>query len=190
MKSTIITIAGALGSGKSSTAKLVAQTLGYQHFSSGDLFRAIAAERGVSIEEINHVAELEKEIDLAVDERLRNMAQEEKLVIDSRTAFHWIPTSFKVYLALEPHAAAQRIFNHITKEGRMSQEATSVEAVFAATKDRQASEKKRYSNLYQLDVEDMSPFDTVIDTGPVPLQGVADTVVEQYTAWLKEAAAQ
>ena len=184
MKSKIITIAGALGSGKSSTAKLVAQALGYRHFSSGDLFRQIAAERSVSIEEINHVAELEKEIDHAVDEKLRGLVNENNLVIDSRTAFHWIPSSFKVYLDLEPHAAAERIFNHIKKEGRVSQEASSVEQILAATKDRQASEKKRYWNLYRLDVENLSPFDAVIDTGPIPLQGVADLVVEKYKGWL------
>lgn len=186
MKSRIITIAGALGSGKSSTAKLVAQELGYRHFSSGDLFRAIAAERGVSIEEINHVAELEKDIDLAVDERLREMSKDNDLVIDSRMAFHWMPNSFRVYLGLEPHKAAERIFNHIQKEGRVSQEASSVEQLLAATIDRQASEKKRYWNLYQVDVEDMSPFDAVIDTAEIPLIGVAELVIEKYNSWLAE----
>lgn len=185
MKSKIITIAGALGSGKSSTAKLVAAALGYRHFSSGDLFRAIAKERGLSIEEINKVAELEQEIDYAVDERLREMAKETDLVIDSRMAYHWMPSSFKVYLELDPQTAAERIFNHIKKEGRLSQEAESVEQLLASTAERQASEKKRYWNLYQVDVEDMTPFDALIDTGPVSLQGVADLVVQKYRAWLE-----
>ncbi len=70
MKKKIITIAGLPGSGKSSTAKGVAVALGYEHFSSGDLFRKIAAERGLTIEEINLVAEKQKEIDHQVDERL------------------------------------------------------------------------------------------------------------------------
>jgi cytidylate kinase len=184
MKSKIITIAGALGSGKSSTAKLVAQELGYRHFSSGDLFRAIAKERGLSIEEINKTAELEKEIDYATDERLRQMAADSDLVIDSRMAFHWMPDSFKVYLTLNPHVAAERIFNHIQKEGRVSQEASSVEDVLKATEERKASEKKRYWNLYQVDAEDLSPFDAVIDTATADLPTVAKMVVEKYREWL------
>jgi cytidylate kinase len=184
MKSEIITIAGALGSGKSSTAKLVASALGYSHFSSGDLFRAVAKERGLTIEEINKVAELEVEIDHAVDERLQQMADESKFVIDSRMAYHWIPNSFKVYLDLEPHAAAERIYNHIKKEGRLSQEAESIEQLLEATQERQASEKKRYLSLYQVNVEDLSVFDAVIDTGPIPLVGVGDLIVEKYKNWL------
>ena len=42
MKKEIITIAGSLGSGKSSTARAVASALRFRHFSSGDLFRQIA----------------------------------------------------------------------------------------------------------------------------------------------------
>ena len=43
-KSTIITITGLPGSGKSSTAKRVAEILAYKHFSSGDLFPAVSPQ--------------------------------------------------------------------------------------------------------------------------------------------------
>ncbi len=56
-KKEIITICGSLGSGKSSTAKLVAQKLKYQHFSSGDFMRKIALERGITLNELNVQAE-------------------------------------------------------------------------------------------------------------------------------------
>src|SRR3989338_6655344 len=96
MKKHIITVTGFPGSGKSSTAKGVAFRLGYEHFSSGDIFRKMAAERGLSIEEINFTAEKQKEIDLEVDKLLVKMGKEKNnFVIDSRTAFHWIPDSFK-----------------------------------------------------------------------------------------------
>lgn len=180
MKSRIITIAGSLGSGKSSTAKRVAAELGYRHFSSGDLFRQIAKERGVTVEKINQKAELEHEIDLATDERLRSMANEEGLVIDSRLAFHWMPNSFKVFLSLPPETAAERIFNHIQKEGRESQNGDSVESVLQATLARRESEIKRYANLYQIDVNDLSPFDLVIDTKTNNLDQVVALVLEEF----------
>ena len=102
MKKHIITISGFPGSGKSSTAKGIALELGYEHFSSGDLFREMAAERNLSVEGINFAAEKSKDIDYKVDKLLESMGKEkDNLVIDSRTAFHWIPNSFKVFLDLD-----------------------------------------------------------------------------------------
>ena len=114
MKSEIITIAGSLGSGKSSTARAVAAALGFCHFSSGDLFRRLAAERGESIEAMNISAEAQRDIDLKVDNLLQEMSRTDtKLVIDSRMAWHWMPHSFKVFLVLDPDTAAERIFDQI-----------------------------------------------------------------------------
>lgn len=182
-KASIITIAGSQGSGKSSTAKLVAKELGFRHFSSGDLFREIAKERGLSIEAINLTAEAQKEIDYAVDEKLKSMSAESGLVIDSRLAFHWIPTSFKVFLSLDPDTAAERIYNHITTEGRTSQTAQSVEEVRANIDIRIVSERKRYHDLYQLDPTDPKHFDLVIDTKSNDLETVSRMVIDGYKEW-------
>ena len=110
MNREIITLAGSPGSGKSSTAKAVAAALEFRHFSSGDLFRQLAAERGESIEAMNISAEVQQDIDRKVDDLLKQMyAAEEKLVIDSRMAWRWMPRSFKVFLVLDPDTAAERI---------------------------------------------------------------------------------
>src|SRR5215469_17902117 len=101
MKKNIITIAGSLGSGKSSTAKAVASVLKFKHFSSGDLFRQLAAERGESIEAMNISAEVQRDIDLKVDALLQDMYRtQNRLVIDSRMAWRWMPESLKVFLVL------------------------------------------------------------------------------------------
>jgi cytidylate kinase len=185
MKKKIITIAGLPGSGKSSTAKGIAAALGYEHFSSGDLFRQIAAERGLTIEEINFAAEKQQEIDHQVDERLAQMGKEkENLVIDSRMAFHWIPDSFKVFLDLDLKVGAERTFAHIQEEGRTSQSGSSVEEVYENTVKRLESEQKRYSSLYQVDVTNKSQFDLVVDTGINDLNVVVDMVVSKYKEWL------
>jgi len=187
MKKHIITIAGLPGSGKSSTAKGVAAALGYRHFSSGDLFRQMAAERGLSVEEINFAAEKQKEIDRQVDEQLVKIGQEEdKVVIDSRTAFHWIPDSFKVFLDLDLQTGAERTFAHIQKEGRTSQAGSSVEEVYRNTLKRLESEGKRYRDLYQIEVTDKKNFDTVIDTKMYSLEEVIRTVVDRYQDWFND----
>ncbi|HEX8947047.1 MAG TPA: cytidylate kinase family protein [Candidatus Paceibacterota bacterium] len=187
-KRAIITIAGAIGSGKSSTAKAIASKLGYQHFSSGDLFRAIAKERDISVEEMNRQAEKEAEIDHAVDERLQQLyANETDLIIDSRLAYHWMPNSFKVYLSLDPQVAATRIYNHIQREGRVSQTAESVAQVLEKTLSRQEGERARYQSLYGVDVTDRTPFNLVIDTSVHGLDEVVHTVIDSYRAWQETA---
>ena len=88
---------GSLGGGKSSTANLVAKRLNFRRFSSGDFMRNIALEMGISINEVNLKAQTNKSIDEKIDEQVRKAGELEKIVIDSRLAFHWIPESFKVY---------------------------------------------------------------------------------------------
>lgn len=184
MKRAIVTIAGSLGSGKSSTAKGVAAALGYAHFSSGDLFRKIAAERGLSIEEMNITAEVQKDIDHQVDGLLREMgATGENLVIDSRMAWHWMPDSFKVFLTLDSETAAARIFAQIQGGGRVSEHGHSQEEVRASIERRLASEQKRYLDLYGVDPRDPKNFDLVIDTKQHDLQTVISMVLDAYQAW-------
>jgi predicted cytidylate kinase len=184
MKKQIITIAGSLGSGKSSTARAVASALGFRHFSSGDLFRKLAAERGESIEAMNISAEAQRDIDLKVDNLLREMYRtDERLVIDSRMAWHWMPLSFKVFLVLDPDTAAQRIFNHLRDEGRMSEAATSIDEVRKSIDRRFASEQKRYAALYGVNATDPLNFDIVINTKHNDLKTVTEIVSSAYRAW-------
>jgi len=184
MKKQIITIAGSLGSGKSSTARAVASALGFRHFSSGDLFRQLAVERGESIEAMNISAEVQRDIDLKVDNLLREMYRtDDGLVIDSRMAWHWMPLSFKVFLVLDPNTAAERIFHHLQDEGRMSEAATSVQEVRDSIDRRFASEQKRYAALYGVNATDPLNFDTVINTKHNGLKTVTAMVSAAYRAW-------
>jgi len=185
MRKQIITIAGSLGSGKSSTARAVASTLRFKHFSSGDLFRQLAVERGESIEAMNISAEVQRDIDLKVDNLLQEMYRtDDKLVIDSRMAWHWMPFSFKVFLVLDPDTAAARIFDHLQDEGRMSENATSVQEVRQSIDRRFASEQKRYAALYGVSTTDPLNFDIVINTRHNDLKRVTAIVSAAYRAWL------
>ena len=188
MKKQIITICGGLGSGKSSTAKRVAETLGFQHFSSGDFFRQAGLELGLSINEINKRAETDPKIDEMTDQKLRDLRNTDKIVIDSRTAFHWIPESFKVYLDLPPEIARARILNSI-KENKLrqdSEQVSSEEEVYKKMSERFRSEQKRYWDLYKINNADKSQFDLVVDTNKNNLNQVVDIVISEYKKWMGE----
>ena len=184
-KKQIITLAGSPGSGKSSTARAVAAALGFRHYSSGDLFRRLAAERGESIEAMNISAEVQRDIDLKVDNLLREMYRtEERLVIDSRMAWHWMPGAFKVFLLLDPDTAAARIFAHVQQEGRISEAAASIEEVRHSIDRRFASEQRRYAALYHVNATDPANFDVVFNTAHNDLPTVTAMVAAAYRAWL------
>lgn len=188
MKKEIITICGSLGSGKSSTAKLVAKELNFKHFSSGDFFRQVGIEMGLSVNEINKKAENTPEIDFRTDEKLRELRNAEKIVIDSRTAFHWIPESFKIYLDLPPEIAKERVVNSI-KENKLreqSEQISSPEEAYQKMTERLESEQKRYWDLYQINNKDKNQFDLVVDTNKNNLKEVVNIIVSGYKKWIEE----
>lgn len=186
-KKEIITIAGSSGSGKSSTAKLVAQRLNFKHFSSGDFFRKIGLELGISLNDVSKKAESEKIIDERTDEEIRKLSNAEKIVIDSRLAFHWIPESFKVYLDLSPEIAKDRIFNNLKENPlrKQSENSTTTEEIYKKIISRLESEKKRYQELYGINHTEKSNFDLVIDTNKNNLKQVIDIIVSEYQKWRK-----
>jgi cytidylate kinase len=185
-KKHIITIAGKPGSGKSSTSKSLAASLGYKHFSSGDLFRAIGKERGIDVFAANVAAETEKEIDYQVDAKLRELGEyENEMVIDSRTAWHWMPQSFKVYLDLDLEIAAKRILANMDPERLKVEDIPEKPSEYAERlQARLDSETKRYMNLYQINPYDMSNYDLVVDTAKLDLEAVIETVTYTYKNWL------
>lgn len=186
MKKEIITICGSLGSGKSSAAKGVANVLGFKHFSSGDFFRQVGLELGLSVTETNIRAETDPTIDAMTDKKLQDLNNSEKVVIDSRTAYHWIPKSFKVYLDLPPEIAKNRILQSL-KEDKLRQqsdkEAGSLEEIYLTMQKRFNSEQKRYWDLYKINNTEKNQFDLVVDTQKNNLEQVIALIVSEYKKW-------
>ncbi|HMI09387.1 MAG TPA: nucleoside monophosphate kinase [Candidatus Saccharimonadales bacterium] len=187
-KKHIITIAGKPGSGKSTTSKAVAAELGFQHFSSGDLFRAIGKERGIDVLQANLSGEKGTDIDYLVDQRLRDIGSaEDEIVIDSRMAWHWMPYSFKVYLDLDLETAAQRVlssmdptrlkFEHIPND---------VKEYADILQQRLDSETRRYEKFYSVDPYNTTNYDLVVDTKANNPNQVFGIVLNAYRDWLKK----
>lgn len=190
-KKEIITIAGRNGGGKSSTAKKIALQLGFKHFSSGDFMRQIAKENNITLEELAKIAEKEDWVDKKLDDYVKQAGLEEKVVIDSRLAFHFIPDSFKVYLDLDPKIAAERMLNDMKNNPARNFEnqgkIESIEKMAEKSAKRLASERKRYFDLYGIkNHTDPNNFDLIIDTNKNNLEQVVDIIVREYKKWTKE----
>ncbi|MBK5215202.1 MAG: cytidylate kinase family protein [Candidatus Pacebacteria bacterium] len=190
-KKHIITIAGKLGSGKSSTAKMVSEILNYKHLSTGDFMRSIANEKGISLALLSQMAEKDDSIDKALDDRNLEIGKMENVVLDSRLGFYFIPGSFKVFLELDPHKASERILEDIKSNPNRHTEDDGVfntkESIMESINTRLLSERKRYNNLYK--IEDLTAhenFDLVIDTSNTPLPDVSKKIIEEYNKWINK----
>ncbi len=169
----IITIAGLPGSGKSTAAKELAKQLGWDHHSIGDFMREIAQDRGVSLLEISKEAEKGREIDELLDQKSAELGKtEDNFVMDSRLGWHFIPHSFKVFLKVDEEEAAKRIFSDKrSHEG----ENTTKEQTLENIKQRKKSEEERYMKYYNVNPDDESNYDIIIDTTELNIE---DTVIE------------
>lgn len=181
----IITIAGRPGSGKSTAAKEVARRLNFDHFSSGDLFRQIAKQQGIDVLQANLAAEDEDEIpkiDHLVDEKLRTIGQSEnKLVIDSRMAWHWIPSSLKVFLDLDLQTAASRILSKMTPERIEAEHIPNDPITYAKNLQRRLdSEMRRYMKIYKVSPYELNNYDLVINTAVNNPDEVASQILARF----------
>ena len=189
-KKYIITIAGKLGSGKSSTAKMVAEILNYKHYSTGDFMRDMANKKNISLAELSKMAEADESIDKELDDHNLEIGKMNDVVLDSRLGFHFIPKSFKVFLDLDPSIASERILEDKKSNPNRSTEATGFdtkENIMESINTRLLSERKRYKNLYGIeDLTDHNNFDLVVDTSKSPLVDVSKKVAEEYNKWINK----
>jgi cytidylate kinase len=185
-KKQIITIAGRPGSGKSTAAKAVAENLGFRHFSSGDLYRQLAHNQGVELLQANISAKAHKLLDPLVDGKLQEIGeQDNQLVIDSRLAWYWIPSSFKVFLDLDLKTAAHRILNEISQERIQNEEViNNPEHYTKVLQQRLDNEAERYKAKYGIDAFGFSNYDLVLDTAKNNSEQVVSQIVTAFKNWL------
>ena len=159
----IYTISGDIGSGKSTTGKLLAETLGFEYLSTGSIQRQLAKEMGMTTLELNVASEKLTEIDDKIDGYTAALSDsDENYVVDSRLAWHFIPKSYKIFLKCREEVAAQRI--SLDKQRVSDEENRSIENLLSKIKARRASEKRRFKEKYEIDFEDLSNYDFIVDT--------------------------
>ncbi len=159
----VITISGDIGSGKSTTGKLICKKLEYKYLSTGAIQRQIAEDMGLTTLELNHLTDSRKDIDDKIDSYTKALNDtEEDYVVDSRLAWHFIPSSYKVYLLCDESVAAQRISKD---DDRASDESNrDVDHLISKIKERRKSEQERFKRIYDIDFGDLSNYDQLIDT--------------------------
>ena len=171
-----ITISGKAGAGKSTVARLLAKKLNLKHYSIGDLMREMASEKGITLIELNRLAENDKSIDFELDEKLRKLGKShDNFVVDGRlTAFFIRNADVRVFLDADAKIRAQRIL----KDRRHDEENQNLKETIINIKKRELSEKKRYMKYYGVNYLDRKLYNFIIDTSGMTIKQVIGSIVK------------
>lgn len=171
-----ITIFGMAGTGTSSAGKALAEKLGYEFLSSGNIFREMAAEKGLSLSEFEELSKTDSQYDIELDKKIENYGKTKtNFVVDSRLAWYFIPDSFKVALVLDDDTRFERIAKRENK---------SIEQVKEETNFRESMIQKRYLEYYGVDIAKVfsdNVFDIVIDTKNNSVEKVVEAIFSQLS---------
>lgn len=179
-----ITVTGDPGSGKSTFARTVAERTGFRLITTGNIFRTLAEAKGISLTELNELAEKQAEIDRQVDDYLVSLNDSrENLVLDSRMAWHFVKNTLKIRLTVAPDVAVARIFRD---DAALREKFVNMEQATDEVERRRKSEIARYSALYGVNIGDPANFDLVIDTSNKAPQDITAAFEAAFTAYKAE----
>lgn len=170
----LITISGLPGSGTTTVSRLVADALGLALLPGGEVFRQMAAEAGMTLAEFGLHAQGHPAIDRELDDRLEARAAEGDCVIESRLA-GWLATraglpALRVWLDCDDEVRATRV---AVRDGSTPAQAERDNAA------RGDLERSRYRAVYEIDLEDRSAYDLVLDSTAEPPARLAAVIVDR-----------
>ncbi|MEV4543691.1 AAA family ATPase [Micromonospora echinaurantiaca] len=169
---------GDLGSGKSTVSVEIAKRLGLRRVSVGDLYREMAQRRQMTALQLNLHAELDQAVDGYVDQLQRDIAASgERLVMDSRLAWHFFTDAVKVHMITEPTEAARRV---LARPSGPAESYTSLEEARAKLKERSESERSRFLVRYGVDKARLRNYDLVCDTTRASAAEVVEHIIDAY----------
>lgn len=168
-------IGGPIGVGKSTVARGLAKRLGYRYISAGEAFHEVARARGISVTEVNKLAEHDPALDRELDHRQRELARGGDCVVEGRLS-GWIvqEADLRIWLRAPIAVRAVRVAQ------REGQPPDAAQAEFA---ERERSEWSRYKALYGIHMNDLSAYDLVIDT----TRWSADAIIDALTGLVRTA---
>lgn len=158
----IVVFSGLHGTGKSTIALRIAETLGYQYYSTGKVFRELAQEKGMTLEQFSKYAEGKPEIDQTLDKKIKKIATTKgNYIFDGQMPAYMLKdlSNFNILLRCEDKVRIERMR---IRDGR------DFESQKKETLSREASERQRFIELYGIDIVDpkqiLATYHFILDT--------------------------
>jgi cytidylate kinase len=165
-----ITISGPPGSGTTSLARYLAEKHGFSLISAGEVFRSLAAERGMDLGAFGKLAEEDPAVDKMIDARQKETGEaNDDIVIEGRLAGRMVDNAdLRIWVAASIACRAERISDR---------DALPVADSEVLTEERERCEALRYEKYYGIDINDLSVYDLVLSSekwGRVELGAIVD----------------
>ena len=154
MENIKIAISGFSGCGNTTVSKLLASKLGVTCINY--TFRNLATDLNMSLEEIIEKAKTDLSYDRMVDTKQVEITKDISCVLGSRLAVWMLKNAtLKVFLTASPEVRAKRI---------CQRENSNIEETMRFTQERDKQDSQRYRALYDIDNNDYSFVDLIINT--------------------------
>ncbi|MEM2929345.1 MAG: cytidylate kinase family protein [Thermoproteota archaeon] len=175
----IIIITGMHGVGKSTYAVPLAREFNLKYVSTGSVFRSIAEKKGLTLSQLSEICKESSEFDREIDSVTLSLLDSGGVVLDSLLAgwFARDVESFKIYLKAPFEVRCRRI---AARENRP------IEEIVSETATREDSERKRFMEYYGFNIDDLSIYDMVLDTGSLSRGSLSRILKLAVSAYLKE----
>ena len=184
-----ITLTGNLGSGKSTICRILEKEYGKEIYSTGKVQRSIAEEMGISVLEMNQLMCSDHKYDHLIDDTTAKISREnpdKPIVFDSRLAWNFVESSFRVFLSVSLNTAAERVYNDNRGE---VEKYTSVEDAKAQLKLRAETENIRYKDIYGLDYFNFDNYNLILDSTWCPPECLASLLIREAEEYERKLAA-
>lgn len=167
----LITVSGPPGAGTTTISEALADALDVECVSGGDVFRDIAAEKGMTLTQLGAEADESPEIDHLIDRRIRRIAEEwgtasKGLVLTSRLA-GWIAgnrADLRIWVDAPPEIRLERL-----RETR--------EEMPSELRVQEVTEAGRFESYYDIDITDRSFYDLNVNTARWSPEATLDVVL-------------
>lgn len=170
----VITMSGLPGSGTSTACKLLQEHLGFRWVNTGQLFREMAREHGMNLNEFGKYAQDHHEIDEELDRRQLCLASEGRVILEGRLSGQVLKRAKAPGLAVWVDAPEEvRLARVSRRDGLTPGEARDF------TLNRERLEKERYLEIYGIDLTDLSVYDLVLDSSKMLPEAIVQAVLER-----------
>ncbi len=154
----LVTISGFHGTGKTTIAKEIKKEFNLRYIAAGDIFRQMAKDHKMSLEEFNKFVEQHPEVDREIDNKTIEEAKKGNAILDGLLVA-WMTRDIPGIDILLFAAEKVRI-NRIAKREKRSHDEVKKE-----TLNREESEITRFKKEYNINLKDYTIYDIVLNTG-------------------------
>ncbi|NOR85354.1 AAA family ATPase [archaeon] len=166
-----ITLSGLPGTGTTTVGNLVSEKLNMEFISTGELFRKFAKKRNMTLAEFGKLCEENPAIDKLIDSKQKELSKtNDNAIFEGRLSGHMCNAQLKIWLFAPQTVRALRV---------AKREDMNVDVVLKKMIFREKSEAKRYMSYYNIDINDTSLYDLVIDSSKATAEEIAVQIIDK-----------